>query len=212
MFLDFCSSKKNYFLNIIKISSFEILDLFLVLLAFSYFFSKLKMLIISKFTELTGKFKSNSKKYIFCTIILKIKNNLFFLPTHWKKIYLIFIIKFVYILFTFKNIWNQYAVLYPIAMKFKCLYVKNFPKSVTKIPALLKKKKNVFLDTDCPRALSQEALNGLVRYLSLLKISAKLLVSKLKESKLISNSACIIFYLNGHKEYLSFFSDEEDFV
>lgn len=65
--------------------------------------------------------------------------------------------------------------------------------------------KKVLLDTDGSRLFSHEALNNLVCNLSLLKISAKLLASRLKENKLISNSARIAFYRNRHKEYLYFF-------
>ena len=73
-------------------------------------------------------------------------------------------------------------------------------------------EEEVVLDDDAPHPFSQKELNDLVRDLSLSKSSAELLASRLKEKKLLSDSARITFYRNRHQEYLHFFSEEKDLV
>ena len=66
----------------------------------------------------------------------------------------------------------------------------------------------VVLEDDAPHPFSQKVLNDLVHDLSLLKDSAELLASRLKEK----NSADIRFFRNMHQEYLRFFSTVKDLV
>ena len=66
-------------------------------------------------------------------------------------------------------------------------------------------EEEVVLEDDAPHPFSQKELNDLVCNLSLSKDSAELLASKLKEKKLLSDSACISFFHKRHQEYLRFF-------
>ena len=73
--------------------------------------------------------------------------------------------------------------------------------------------KEVVLQDDTPHPFSQKELNNLVRNLSLSTDSAELLASRLKEKKLLSDSARISFFRNRHRQqYLSFFSTLKDSV
>ena len=63
----------------------------------------------------------------------------------------------------------------------------------------------VVLEDNVPHSFSQKELNDLVHDLSLSTDSAELLSSRLNEKKLLSDSACISFFRNRHKEYLRFF-------
>ena len=73
-------------------------------------------------------------------------------------------------------------------------------------------EEEVVLNDDAPHPFSQKELNDLVCNLSLSKSSAELLASRLKEKNLLSDSACITFYLNRHQEFLHFFFEEKDLV
>ena len=59
-------------------------------------------------------------------------------------------------------------------------------------------KEEVVLEDDAPHPFTQKELNDLVHALSLSKDSAELLASKLKEKKLLSDSARISFFCNRH--------------
>ena len=59
---------------------------------------------------------------------------------------------------------------------------------------------------------SQLELNDLVRDLNLSKYSAELLVSRLKEKNLLEDGVRITFYGSWYKEFLSFFTKEEELV
>ena len=65
---------------------------------------------------------------------------------------------------------------------------------------------------DTPHHFSQNELNDLVHDLNLLKSSAKLLASRLKEKNLLSDDTCITFYCNRHQELLHFFLQEKNLV
>ena len=65
---------------------------------------------------------------------------------------------------------------------------------------------------DTPHPFSQNEINDLVCDLNLLKSSAELLASRLKEKNLLSNGTLTTFYCNRHLEFLHFFFEEKDLV
>ena len=70
----------------------------------------------------------------------------------------------------------------------------------------------VALENDAPHPFPQKKLNDLIRDLSFTTDSAELLASRLKEKKVLSDSARISFFRNRHQEYLRFFSSVKDLV
>ena len=63
-----------------------------------------------------------------------------------------------------------------------------------------------------PRLFSQEELNDLVRDLDLPKVSAVLLGSRLKSRNMLDSEVTFSWYKHREKEYLPFFTKEDDLV
>ena len=63
-----------------------------------------------------------------------------------------------------------------------------------------------------PRLFSQEELNDLVRDLDLPKVSAVLLGSRLKSRNMLDSEVTFSWYTYREKEYLPFFTKEDDLV
>ncbi|CAH1107948.1 unnamed protein product [Psylliodes chrysocephalus] len=74
------------------------------------------------------------------------------------------------------------------------------------------KRDSDFEVSTSPSHFSQYALSDLIRDLDLSKERSELLVSKLKERNLLSQGTKITFYRDREKEFLPFFSSENDIV
>ena len=69
--------------------------------------------------------------------------------------------------------------------------------------------KEAGFSNDTPHPFSQIEFNHLVCDLNLLKFSAELWASRLKEKKLLSDGTRITFYRNRHQEFPHFFFEKD---